>query len=313
MAPTRSHQAAAGAFDAQAAIERLDAEMTEIRGDITELKQSTSGIADIQQKMVTLDALDAIMQKYLAPPTNSSGNNPSGTEDIPSLLDQRQFPPLSVSIPVAPTVWSAATHVPPIPSQNLQQLHTSIGPSVVTTDSVQCATSLQQAVPPTSMQQSQSTPHFQIPPIIHPPPYTPIHQQFQPNPGIWPSQHLPNQIPTQSPSYNPVIGQYIPVQDTNMQAQQQVNFRGQSPDVDRNDRIQMGGGVSYYADAVLKGPRLEIPLFAGDDPIGWLQQCEKFFSICQALLMSSGLILQLVIFMEEQMSGSRISVYHGKW
>jgi len=29
----------------------------------------------------------------------------------------------------------------------------------------------------------------------------------------------------------------------------------------------------------LKGPRLEIPLFAGDDPIGWLQQCEKFFDM----------------------------------
>jgi hypothetical protein len=39
------------------------------------------------------------------------------------------------------------------------------------------------------------------------------------------------------------------------------------------------GGVFYYADAVLKGPRLEIPLFAGDDPIGWLQQCEKFFDM----------------------------------
>jgi hypothetical protein len=29
----------------------------------------------------------------------------------------------------------------------------------------------------------------------------------------------------------------------------------------------------------LKGPRLEIPLFAGDDPIGWLQKCEKFLDM----------------------------------
>lgn len=43
--------------------------------------------------------------------------------------------------------------------------------------------------------------------------------------------------------------------------------------------MQEMGGVSYYADAVVKGPRLEIPLFDCEDPIGWLQQCEKFFDM----------------------------------
>lgn len=70
MAPTRGQTVAAGVFDAQSAVERLEAEMMEIRGDITQLKQSTSGISEIQQKMVTMDALDALMQKYL--PTQSA-------------------------------------------------------------------------------------------------------------------------------------------------------------------------------------------------------------------------------------------------
>jgi hypothetical protein len=55
--------------------------------------------------------------------------------------------------------------------------------------------------------------------------------------------------------------------------------RIQQPEFDRNTVVQQRGGISYYADAVLKGPRLEIPLFAGDDPIGWLQQCAKFFDM----------------------------------
>jgi hypothetical protein len=53
------------------------------------------------------------------------------------------------------------------------------------------------------------------------------------------------------------------------------NFRVQQQETDRDERVHQTGGVSYYADAVLKGPRLEIPLSAGDDPIGWLQKCEK--------------------------------------
>jgi hypothetical protein len=38
-------------------------------------------------------------------------------------------------------------------------------------------------------------------------------------------------------------------------------------------------GGNHYAEAVIKGPRLEISLFEGDDPIEWLKQCEKFYEI----------------------------------
>lgn len=40
----------------------------------------------------------------------------------------------------------------------------------------------------------------------------------------------------------------------------------------------MGDG-NHYAEAIIKGPRLEIPLFSGEDPIDWLKQCEKFYEI----------------------------------
>lgn len=38
-------------------------------------------------------------------------------------------------------------------------------------------------------------------------------------------------------------------------------------------------GGNHYAEAVIKGPRLEISLFTGEDPVDWLKQCEKFFEI----------------------------------
>jgi len=152
MAPTRGQTAAAGVFDAQAAVERLEAEMTEIRGDITELKQSAAGIANIQQNMVTMDALDALMQKYLSTPSTSATTDDQpvlrdGISHQPSLHDQRQFPPLSVTIPLSTNMWSNAAPIQPTVTSNMTQLHTSLAPSHVTTDSVRCATTQHQGNP----------------------------------------------------------------------------------------------------------------------------------------------------------------------
>lgn len=47
------------------------------------------------------------------------------------------------------------------------------------------------------------------------------------------------------------------------------------------------GSGHQYADAVLRGPKLELPLFLGDDPIGWLEQW-RFFLRCQVLQETSG-------------------------
>lgn len=61
--------------------------------------------------------------------------------------------------------------------------------------------------------------------------------------------------------------------------QNQGNPRVRMFDEQRNFYVGHQGDGGHYAEAVLKGPRLEIPLFNGDDPIDWLKQCEKFFEL----------------------------------
>jgi L-lysine 2,3-aminomutase len=98
MGQTRGQSAAAaGAFDAQTAVERLEAEMAEVRTDISGLKQSTSVIADIQKNMVTMSAMEAMMQKYLTVPpppiSTTQAENSAGNSTF-------QYPPGSMDIPV---------------------------------------------------------------------------------------------------------------------------------------------------------------------------------------------------------------------
>jgi len=268
MAPTRaSAAAAAGVFDAQSAVERLEAEMTGISEDITELKKSAVGIAEIKHTMVTMDALDSLMQKYLTIQSSPSGVtqlDASGTSLFPNLKDKNQFPTLPVSIPVNTnaTVWSVPLHTAMAPASNTTPLMTSLGSSTVLTDSVRCTTTRQPDV------NTQTFQHFQVPPISFP-----LHHtrevppsQIPPNPGIW-SQTSSNPYQVNiPPNFNPVTRQFLPV--PTVENNFHSGFRMAQTETDRNERVQQLGGISYYADAVLKGPRLEIPLFAGDDPIG---------------------------------------------
>lgn len=43
--------------------------------------------------------------------------------------------------------------------------------------------------------------------------------------------------------------------------------------LDQNRGLFGGQGAdgNHYAEAIIKGPRLEIPLFSGEDPIDWLK------------------------------------------
>lgn len=216
MAPTRGQTAAAGAFDAQSAVERLEAEMIEIRGDIAELKQCSAGIQEIQQKMVTADALDAMMQKYLSIPPASTvtmGQDTEGTSHAQfhkSAISHAMVPTVTSAIPV-PIMSSGATTVH-------SQGHIPMGTSTILTDSTKCTTT-RQNIPASSYYATHSTSlnipqHFQIPTIHHPPPYTFEQQPMPPHPGIWPpnTSAPPSQM---SPSnFNTVIGQYLPIPNT---------------------------------------------------------------------------------------------------
>lgn len=93
-----------------------------------------------------------------------------------------------------------------------------------------------------------------------------------PTPGTWPTHnfsqaHMHMQQQTQQGEvYNAMTGHYFSVHTEGPNMPQ--NYRGMRTEMDRNERIQQNGGTSFYADAVLKGPRLEIPLFSGEGPIG---------------------------------------------
>lgn len=65
-------ETAAGTFDAQQAVERLESEMAEIRGELALLQQSANGIEDIKNTMVTVSTLDNMMQKYLCGASSST-------------------------------------------------------------------------------------------------------------------------------------------------------------------------------------------------------------------------------------------------
>ena len=88
-------------------------------------------------------------------------------------------------------------------------------------------------------------------------------------------------------TYNPVTGQYINMTTTTQGVSPVYQAVGNLYDMQRNQYATQLGGPSYFAKAVLKGPRLEIPLFSGDDPIGWLIACESSLT-CLEHHMSSG-------------------------
>lgn len=86
-----------------------------------------------------------------------------------------------------------------------------------------------------------------------------------------------------------VTQRYHPVLDTNHCDERQPLYQGWSytptipgvnvvyPNGDMNRNSSSGG--HQFADAVLRGPKLELPLFSGEEPIGWLEQREKFFEM----------------------------------
>lgn len=81
------------------------------------------------------------------------------------------------------------------------------------------------------------------------------------------------------PTYNQITGQYINTSSTSSALPPVYQATANLYDAQRNQHATQLGGPSYFAEAVLKGPRLEIPLFSGEDPIGWLIACEKFYDM----------------------------------
>lgn len=36
-----------------------------------------------------------------------------------------------------------------------------------------------------------------------------------------------------------------------------------------------------FLRSIAKGPRLEFPVFEGDNPLGWIRQCDKYFELAR--------------------------------
>ena len=100
---------------------------------------------------------------------------------------------------------------------------------------------------------------------------------FSGNSGYFAPISAPLFSPPQT--YNPVTSQYINMTTTAQVVSPVYQAVGNLYDKQRNQYPTQLGGPSYFAEAVLKGPRLEIPIFSGDDPIGWLISREKFFDM----------------------------------
>lgn len=73
--------------------------------------------------------------------------------------------------------------------------------------------------------------------------------------------------------YNPITGQFLNVDHVPQTAGVRL--------LDSQGRPQLGNSsnVTHYAEAVIRGPKLEIPLFSGEDSVEWLKQCEQFFAL----------------------------------
>lgn len=278
----------------QQAIDRLQEEMHEFRtelADLHHLKQEVQGMKSELEAIPLMDKklgdmelnLQGMLQQILkktAPPTPPL-TDPSGSSRIEQQEKQKGvvYGEHSTVLPVT-NLQSAFQQV-----QSTTQPYTfptvSIPSSLapVYTDNTLISTVKEGAQASGPFRISPPTILTISPPTLLPkPPYTmqqqiPQQQTPQGNFGYYNSLIAPQYIPAHM--YNPVTGQYV-----NGNAAPSVYQSGvQLYNDQRNTYATQLGGPSYYAEAVLKGPRLEIPLFSGEDPIGWLIACEKFYDM----------------------------------
>lgn len=123
------------------------------------------------------------------------------------------------------------------------------------------------------------------------PSHVSIHQWIPPLPGSMFNTGAPGAMHQQPPpnaNQGSNLGGFYMGNTNFLQGQPRGGTASHTFQVNRGIRIldehgnfvsgQSGEG-NQYAEAVIKGPRLEIALFNGEEPVDWLKQCEKFFEI----------------------------------
>lgn len=225
-------------------------EMNEFRSDVASLKKEVVELKGLRSEVKEIKGLLLELCKQKG---NEGQENPVGDaaakekstgEAGPSRSVQVTTPSLGVQFSIEPNTMSLSAPMG-------QEARPQGGVSSVQTDLGQVTTVLSK-----------------------PPPFIP----FAP----FPNQRVPflNSAPFQTQT---TVGGRVP--NSNFQTQGTATSSGTGQQgVHILDHSRPGGMVyqgenQHYAEAVIKGPRLEIPLFTGEDPIDWLKQCEKFYEI----------------------------------
>lgn len=287
------------------AMEKLESDILAIRAELSDLQGLKKEVQQLKSDMVTMPQLDTklsdlhssvdkTLQQILQtlksphPPASIPHSTPPESVDQSAIL---QTPSTSVR-PVSPLNLQAAFAQTSLTEgsqpSNLQRptvtlpatvekLMTTMGTNVVSDSTVISTTSAttQAAVPPFRLSVPVSNMQQGCPPVqLHGQPPPPM--QNTGNTGFFAPVIAPLY---QQPTYNHVTGQYINTTTTSLNPPSVYQTGVNLYDTQRNQIATQLGGPSYYAEAVLKGPRLEIPLFDGDNPIEWLIACEKFFDM----------------------------------
>lgn len=276
----------------QITVDRLESEVSVLRTELADLKELKKEVTQIRAEMVTMPRVEAkltdmnaeiqktlqlILQnmslqsqktEVVTPSAQPQGNTSLSVLGAPPVITITD--PTDVSLPpVTRNLEQEFTIQGSVPMRSLQGITSALPNASLFTESTRVNIDKQSTIP----MQNQ----FRLNPAS-----TSVAVQahtlgFSGNSGYFAPISAPLYTPPHT--YNPVTGQYINISTTGSAVPPVYQAVGNLYDAQRNQYATQLGGPSYFAEAVLKGPRLEIPLFNGEDPIGWLIACEKFFDM----------------------------------
>lgn len=256
----------------QITVDRLETEVTELRSELSDLKELRAEVQQLRSEMVTMpkveqklaemnQELNKTLQLILAnvTPAKSETITPQGGVPPPNTGINTPPHPIPTSASVVPGISAPAV------TRNLQTEFAAMSlapeniiPGVTTvlpatslfTDSTH-TTTVQQPVFPEHPQFRMTAPAVSNNAKA-------MAMGFIGNSGYF----APISAPVYNPphTYNSITRQYINTSTTIPGQPPVYQAAGQLYEAQRNQIATQLGGPSYFAEAVLKGPRLEIPV-----------------------------------------------------
>lgn len=230
-------------YDAEQEIQGIKGELADLRGDITEIKNFLKRICPVEPTIPTTTKVNESETHTVIPTVNTVEQKEARETQVPQIF-KMNFSPKGQG--------DMSNEQCPGPVQFAIE-HNTVD---------HCASSVNPTMmgPTTTLAQQDHRPGMHSGVMNSVPAGNPYgidwnHSFFQHN------------------QCNPVTGQLVSARATG-------NLPGVHVREDpRSNYIRDPGINSSYAEAIIKGPRLEIQLFSGEDPIGWLKQCERFYEL----------------------------------